>query len=135
MATFGHNCSANEYRSKTKAMRLHTLVHNSTSGNDRATCPYFKEVDRILQGDGSVRSRRVCNSFPLETRPSTSSSQETAESQSASPEEEFQLTLEPDEEEPVPEVLVLDTVELTQEERMDPEDDNKTMVEEPEPGI
>ncbi|KAL8172681.1 UNVERIFIED_CONTAM: hypothetical protein K2H54_007366 [Gekko kuhli] len=62
--------------------------------------------------------------------------QETAESQSASPEEEFQLTLEPDEEEPVPEVLVLDSVELTQDERTDPEDDDETMVEEePEPDV
>ncbi|KAL8203392.1 UNVERIFIED_CONTAM: hypothetical protein K2H54_051127 [Gekko kuhli] len=85
-------------------MRLHyrhTLEHNSTSGN-------YRELDQILQGGGTARSQRVHKSFPLQTRPSTTSSQGTAESQAASPEEEFRLTMEPDEEQPEEEVLVPD---------------------------
>ncbi|KAL8185347.1 UNVERIFIED_CONTAM: hypothetical protein K2H54_047721, partial [Gekko kuhli] len=67
---------------------------------------HSRELDQILQGDGTARSQRVCNSFPLQTRPSTSSSQRTADSQAASPNEDFRLTLEPDEEQPEEEVLV-----------------------------
>lgn len=62
MAARGHRRTAVQCRTKTKGLRLayrRTLTYNSRPGHAKATCPYFRELDRILRGDASGRPRRV----------------------------------------------------------------------------
>ncbi|XP_061444594.1 uncharacterized protein LOC133366005 isoform X2 [Rhineura floridana] len=69
MAARGHHRSAVECRNKTKALRMmyrSTLSLNSKSGNSRETCPFFKQLHRILGGDAGVKPKRVSRSLDLD---------------------------------------------------------------------
>nr|XP_008103863.1 PREDICTED: uncharacterized protein LOC103278042 [Anolis carolinensis]XP_008103864.1 PREDICTED: uncharacterized protein LOC103278042 [Anolis carolinensis] len=62
MAVRGHRRTAVECRSKTKVMRLEykrVISHNSRPGSNKVTCPFYKQLHRILRGDASVASKRV----------------------------------------------------------------------------
>ncbi|XP_067319418.1 myb/SANT-like DNA-binding domain-containing protein 7 [Anolis sagrei] len=62
MAVRGHCRTAVECRSKTKVMRLEykrVISHNSRPGSNKVTCPFYKQLHRILRGDASVASKRV----------------------------------------------------------------------------
>ncbi|XP_061469320.1 uncharacterized protein LOC133378496 isoform X3 [Rhineura floridana] len=62
MASRGHFRTALECRNKTKVMRgeyRRVIAHNSKSGNNRTTCPYYNQLHRILRGDASVTPLRV----------------------------------------------------------------------------
>ncbi|XP_054834926.1 zinc finger and SCAN domain-containing protein 29-like isoform X2 [Eublepharis macularius] len=66
MAKRGHHRSAVECRTKAKALRLEykrVVTLNSQTGSNRATCPYFEELHRILRGDASVKPKRVPRSL------------------------------------------------------------------------
>uniref|UniRef100_A0ACB8E898 Uncharacterized protein n=1 Tax=Sphaerodactylus townsendi TaxID=933632 RepID=A0ACB8E898_9SAUR len=68
MTARGHRRTAIECRTKTKAMRYEfkrVQQHNRGTGNERATCPYFDELQRILRVDVSVQHGRVARSYTL----------------------------------------------------------------------
>nr|XP_056700089.1 myb/SANT-like DNA-binding domain-containing protein 7 [Euleptes europaea] len=72
MSKRGHNRSAVECRTKAKALRLEykrVVTLNSQMGSNRATCPYFEELHRILRGDASVKPKRVPRSLNALRRP------------------------------------------------------------------
>ncbi|XP_048345405.1 zinc finger and SCAN domain-containing protein 29-like isoform X2 [Sphaerodactylus townsendi] len=78
MAALGHRRSAVECRTKTKAMRYNykrVLAHNM-SGNVRASCPFYGELDRILGGVACIRSPRVAKSLNLQVQVNPPSNQE-----------------------------------------------------------
>ncbi|XP_044282092.1 uncharacterized protein LOC123021436 isoform X3 [Varanus komodoensis] len=66
MAARGHRRTAVECRSKTKVMRLEykrVIGHNSRPGSNKVTCPFYKQLHRILRGDASVKPKRVSRSL------------------------------------------------------------------------
>ncbi|KAL8207057.1 UNVERIFIED_CONTAM: hypothetical protein K2H54_042596 [Gekko kuhli] len=136
MCALGHNRTGEECRAKTKAMRLQyrrTLEQNSTSGNDRTTCPYFRQLDEILHGEGMMRPRRTRNSLPLETLPAPRRATGSADEDVAPRQERFRLNLETEEEEGTPlEVLVPETQGSLEDwgSPGDDDDDDETQVEE-----
>ncbi|XP_048345244.1 uncharacterized protein LOC125428715 [Sphaerodactylus townsendi] len=72
MGKRGHNRSAVECRTKAKALRLEykrVVTLNSQVGSNRATCPYFEELHRILRGDASVKPKRVPRSLNALRKP------------------------------------------------------------------
>ncbi|XP_015263081.1 PREDICTED: zinc finger and SCAN domain-containing protein 29-like [Gekko japonicus] len=72
MAKRGHNRTAVECRTKAKALRLEykrVVTLNSQTGSNRATCPYFEELHRILRGDASVKPKRVPRSLNALRKP------------------------------------------------------------------
>lgn len=69
MQAMGHNRTALECRSKTKAMRLEykrVIEERSRNRSSRVSCPYFDELHRILRGDGSVNPKRVSRSLRVQ---------------------------------------------------------------------
>ncbi|KAL8180831.1 UNVERIFIED_CONTAM: hypothetical protein K2H54_036511 [Gekko kuhli] len=138
MCALGHNRSGEECRAKTKAMRLQyrrTLEHNSTSGNHRTTCPYIRQLDEILHGEGMMRPRRTQNSLPLDTLPAPGTATGSADGDVAPRQERFRLNLETEEEGTPPEVLVPETQDLSEDQGTPDNDDNddETQVEEETP--
>lgn len=76
MVACGHRRTAEECQSKTKTMHQFykkCLAHNSLSGRDRITCPFYEELDQILLGRADVRPMRVANSLVLQYEPATGS--------------------------------------------------------------
>uniref|UniRef100_A0ABM5FIE9 Uncharacterized protein isoform X3 n=1 Tax=Pogona vitticeps TaxID=103695 RepID=A0ABM5FIE9_9SAUR len=72
MTTRGHHRTAVECRSKTKVMRLEykrVIGHNSRAGSNKVTCPFYKQLHRILRGDASVRPKRVSRSLNFKQGP------------------------------------------------------------------
>ncbi|XP_077187107.1 uncharacterized protein LOC143834291 isoform X2 [Paroedura picta] len=72
MAKRGHSRTAVECRTKAKALRLEykrVVTLNSQTGSNRATCPYFEELHRILRGDASVKPKRVPRSLNALRKP------------------------------------------------------------------
>ncbi|XP_060093767.1 zinc finger and SCAN domain-containing protein 29-like [Heteronotia binoei] len=72
MAKRGHSRTAVECRTKAKALRLEykrVVTLNSQTGSNRATCPYFEELHRILRGDASVKPKRVPRSLSALRKP------------------------------------------------------------------
>ncbi|XP_067321101.1 uncharacterized protein [Anolis sagrei] len=68
MRAKGHDRNAEECRTKAKKMRLtfkEVLAHNSVPGNAPRTCPFYKELEVILQGDASTEPARVSQSLPV----------------------------------------------------------------------
>ncbi|KAM6472635.1 uncharacterized protein PHA67_005744 isoform 1-T3 [Liasis olivaceus] len=72
MAARGHRRTAVECRSKTKVMRLEykrVIGHNSRAGNNKVTCPFYRQLHRILRGDASVTPKRVARSLNFKRVP------------------------------------------------------------------
>ncbi|XP_062978411.1 myb/SANT-like DNA-binding domain-containing protein 7 [Elgaria multicarinata webbii] len=72
MAARGHRRTAVECRSKTKVMRLEykrVIGHNSRPGSNKVTCPFYKQLHRILRGDASVKPKRVSRSLNFKRGP------------------------------------------------------------------
>ncbi|KAL8163102.1 UNVERIFIED_CONTAM: hypothetical protein K2H54_008499 [Gekko kuhli] len=135
MCALGHNMSGEECRAKTKAMRLQyrrTLEHNSTSGNDRTTCLYFRQLDEILHGEGMMTLRRIRNSLPLDTLPTPGRATGSVDGDVAPRQESFRLTLETEEEGTPPEVLVPETQDPLENQGTpgNDDDDDEIQVEE-----
>lgn len=66
MAEHRFTRTAQECRTKTKAMRLHykrCFTHNQRSGNNPQFCPFYNELHQILKGDASVALFRVADSI------------------------------------------------------------------------
>lgn len=81
MAERGHKRTWEECRTKTKGLRLaykHVLSHNSKPGNSLVTCPYFQQLDRILKGDASVKSRRINHTVLRQSAPKKETSRQEA---------------------------------------------------------
>ncbi|KAL8190878.1 UNVERIFIED_CONTAM: hypothetical protein K2H54_065030 [Gekko kuhli] len=100
MQARGHNRSWTECCNKTKGMRAEykrVLLHNNTFGNDRITCPYFKELHSILKGDPSVKPRRAADSYqhPPVATAAAAMAPEVPFTPAEGSEELFTMTLEP----------------------------------------
>lgn len=73
MRRLGYSRSAGECRTKTKALRsMYRVVvsHNKETGRAPAICPFFKELDAILHGDGSARPKRLSKTTRMKKTPS-----------------------------------------------------------------
>ncbi|XP_077180920.1 uncharacterized protein LOC143831644 isoform X2 [Paroedura picta] len=68
MCALGHRRTATECRSKTKCLRQEynrVVMHNKRTGVLPATCPYYRELNRILKAGAEIRPRRVARNLRL----------------------------------------------------------------------
>lgn len=73
MQSLGYFCSAQECRIKTKSLcaDYHLVVsHNKEIRRAPTTCPFFRELNAILHGDGSAQLKRM--SHPTKMKMSSS---------------------------------------------------------------
>lgn len=82
MQSLGSARSAQECRTKTKALRAEyrqVVSHNKETGRAPATCPFFRELDAILHGDGSARPKRMSRATKMKPMPSTDQDQDPSQ--------------------------------------------------------
>ncbi|XP_053149692.1 uncharacterized protein LOC128344145 isoform X2 [Hemicordylus capensis] len=76
MCEKGHKRTALECRTKVKTLKhiyKTVRVHNSISGHEPTTCPFYEELDVFLHNDASIMARRVVSSIRLEYQQPASS--------------------------------------------------------------
>ncbi|XP_048350072.1 zinc finger protein with KRAB and SCAN domains 2-like [Sphaerodactylus townsendi] len=66
----GHKRSPLECRNKFKALKRdykRVVQHNSISGNSRKTCPYYEELDMLLETNATIRPMGIVSSHHYHT--------------------------------------------------------------------